>query len=171
MAEVTFKDNSCLYFGRGYKDDWCVFYRSQNGKTVAPLDKEYFQILINAAELFSTETVWDDFCSIYDKTVDEWKINHRKCDDEVFTYINYIAHRYIGKELVMEKTFSILYMAMLAEYRYERTKLDKLIKKLAVYRILFCGISAIEAANENKKKSWHKIYNECVRYGLVEENF
>ena len=174
MEEVVFEDGTSLVFDKGKKDDWCVYYKFMKAgrqQLIAPLDREYFDVLIRASLQFGYEVVWADFCSIYDKTHDEWMLHKRKSDPMVFQYIYQMTQKYGSKQLVMQKTFSILYMAMLAEYRYVGTKLDKLIKKLAVYRILFCGISAFDAANENKNKQWHKIYNDCVRYGLVEENF
>lgn len=163
---VVFEDGTNLSFDYGMKDDWCVFVGTKSGKHYAPLDKEYFQNLINAKNEFSAKVVYDDFCSIYNLTKDEWKLYNRKVDPNVFSFIHDICKKYNHRALVMEKTFSIIYMGMLAEYRYENTRLDKKVKKLGVHRVIIDGYSAEKAANEIRGKSWTYINLLCVKCGI-----
>lgn len=163
---VVFEDGTDLSFDFGTKDSWCVYVHSKNGEHYAPLDKHYFQNLISAKKEFSAEVIYNDFCLIYDLTKDEWSLYNRQVDKNVFSAIHDMCKKYNNRALIMEKTFSILYMGMLAEYRYENTRLNKKVKKLGVHRVLIDGYSAEKAANEIRGKSWQYIDKLCTKCGI-----
>lgn len=170
-------DWSYIYYGVGGFDCWCVFERDWNGyewEEVVPLDKEYFQILKFAADTYGVETVWDDFWKIYLRTGSE-------IDYDVFREIHEISQKY-QPALLMEKTLSIIYLAMISEEnkilginkktgKPIMTKLGKTVKALGLYQVLILKMSPEEASafSKNPKGGYKAIENLCKSYNIIRE--
>lgn len=100
------------------------------------------------------QRIYDDYVSLY-------LITSNKVDDVVFTEISEIASLYNEDSLEIEKTFSILYMAMIAEEQKVYTKLGKRIKRLGVHMLLCEDASPDYAANFMKGMRWQEIDALC----------
>ena len=87
------------------------------------------------------DRIYQDYVKVYDlegKAVDKCCFSLRFSD---------IASFYGNDALELDKIFSILYMAMIAEERKAYTKLGKRIKRLGVHKLLIEGETVQQAAN------------------------
>lgn len=111
-----------------------------NGLRRAPLDRDYFNQLQNFAGQYGVNRIYNDYVQVYNlvgKTV----------DDSDLDKITNIALNYGDDALELDKIFSILYMAMIAEERKAFTKLGKRIKRLGIHKLLIEGCTVQESAN------------------------
>jgi len=155
-----FPDGSFLEYDRGSFDDWCVYYTSPAGQRRPPRDIHYFQILKDLARKYGRDRVYADYVSIYDVT-------GKKVEAQVLQMIARIASRYdAGDALLVDKLFTILYMAMIAEERKENTRLGRRIKRLGIHCLLFEDKEADDAANFMRQMNWREIDTLCKARGF-----
>ena len=108
-----------------------------------PRDVDYFSTLLEFSNRFGVEKVYNDFVEVFNRTASE-------PDPGVFKYIEQLAEAYEGDALQAYKTYSILYVAMIAEECRAGTKLGRRVKRLGVHQILFDGFDVVNAANFSK---------------------
>lgn len=153
-----FIDNSHLEFDKGGFDNWCVYYVDDKGCKRPPLDVDYFKQLKELSDKYGVERVYSDFVSIYDKTTKSIEVT-------VLNFINELADSY-EKSLTVNKLFTTLYMAMIAEENYPNTKLGRKIKRLGVFEMLFGNREISDAANFMRGMSWRYINDLCRQRGF-----
>lgn len=86
--------------------------------------------------------------------------------DERLSEITGIAGAYGEDSLGMDKTLSILYLAMIAEENKEHSILGKRIKRLGVHILLKDGKSVEESATFMKGMGWRKLDAMCSERGF-----
>lgn len=149
-----FSDGSFLEYDNGQFDEWCVYMNQPNGIRHPPLDRDYFAQLQSFANKYGVNKIYEDYVSVYNlvgKAVDNNDLNE----------ITNIASTYGNDALEIDKIFSILYMAMIAEERKAFTKLGKRIKRLGVHKLLIEGETAQQAANFMRGMGWRDIDVLC----------
>lgn len=154
-----FYDGSALIYSQGKFDNWCVYDVSKQGNRNPVKDVEYFSIIKKLAEKYSTRKIYNDFVSIYEWTGKDVNIS-------ILNKIVLIAGEYGDDALLVDKVFTILYMAMLAEENKAYTKLGKRIKRLGIYVLLFTDSSIEESANFMRGMNWRQIDEMCKKYGF-----
>ena len=135
-----FPDGSFLEYDNGQFDEWCVYMNQPNGTRRPPLDRDYFAQLQEYAAQYGVNRIYQDYVSVYNlvgKAVDKADLDE----------ITNIAAYYDENALELDKIFSILYMAMIAEERKAYTKLGKRIKRLGVHKLLIEGNTVQQSAN------------------------
>ena len=80
--------------------------------------------------------------------------------------IDKLADSYKEEKLQVNKLFTTLYMAMIAEENYPNTKLGKKIKRLGVYEMLFSNREISDAANFMRGMAWRDINELCRQRGF-----
>ncbi|HOO52509.1 MAG TPA: hypothetical protein PLK94_14635 [Alphaproteobacteria bacterium] len=155
----SFYDGSYLEYDRGSFDDWCVYLTQPSGTRKPPRDIDYFSELQSYASTYGVDRIYSDYVSIYDST-------GKEVEEQVFDQINTIAQGYGKDSLEIEKVFSILYMAMIAEEQKRFTRLGKRIKRLGIYKLLFENMTPYEAANFMKGMGWRDISQLCSEQGF-----
>ena len=90
----------------------------------------------------------------------------KSVDDSVFDTITNVSSKYGTNSLEVEKIFSILYMAMIAEEQKKYTRLGKRIKRLGIHKLLFEGADVREAANFMRGLGWRDISRLCEERGF-----
>ena len=163
---TVLEDGTTLSYAKGSKDNWCVYYYAENVNPVAPGDQDYFNELLNLAQIHGHEYVYQDFVKIYDQT-------DRDPNPEMVEYIkNLVRERYSQEEYMsVVKLFIILYMAMVAEYYYKTkfgrpSRLQKRTKRLGVYQFLFGGLTVLQAKEYSKGRSFDELDALCQQYGF-----
>ena len=90
------------------------------------LDTHYFEELYHLANKYGNDKVYKDFVSIYD-------ITGKNIDEKILQKITNIAQTYSLEDILdVDKLFTTLYMAMVAEENYPDTKLGRKIKRLGI---------------------------------------
>lgn len=160
MKIKTFADGSYLEYAPGKFDDWCVYMVNPKKRFRSPpRDTHYFDFLLQNAELFGADKIYQDFISIYETT-------GKEIAQEVLTLIEHIALTYVGKELEFEKIFTIMYMGMIAEEKKSFTRLGKRIKRLGVHKLLREGAGVDHSANFMRGLKWKEIDSMCQERGF-----
>lgn len=161
MKQITkkFKDGAFLEYDEGSFDAWCVYFTDSNGIRKPPRDIDYFSDLISLANIYGADKVYRDFSTIYDMT-------DKQVSDEVLSEISRIAISYGADSLSVDKIFSILHMAMVAEEQKENTRLGKRIKRLGIHKLLLEGASVTDAANFMRGMGWRDIDRLCKERGF-----
>lgn len=154
----TFIDNSHLEFDRGGFDDWCVYYVDDSGNKHPPLDKDYFRLLKIMADRYGARQV-ADFVNIYNNT-------GKVVNATVLNLIDGLANSYGQDSLRVNKLFTTLYMAMIAEENYPNTRLGRRIKRLGVYELLFSNREITDAADFMRDMGWREIDKLCRQRGF-----
>lgn len=155
-----FNDGTYLKYGLGRIDNWCVYLVDENSKATPPLDTHYFEELYHLANVYGKDKVYIDFASIYDKT-------GKNINEKILQKITHIAQTYSLEDILdVDKLFTTLYMAMVAEENYPGTKLGRKIKRLGIYEMLFSGRNIIEAANFMRGMNWREINELCRERGF-----
>jgi hypothetical protein len=156
---MEYRDGTQITKSHGRIDDWCIYV---NGD--APFDRDYFGELLNLANEYGADAVYNDFKALYDATNE---------DVEQYIFVDFIpsiANTYGDDALRVEKLFGTLYMVMLAEQnRYfgrTKTKLGKRIKGLASYQILFENFTVYNACNFSVGMGWRELAQLCDERGL-----
>lgn len=137
-----------IYFAPGKFDSWCVYLNdSENNKTI-PLDKDYFQWLLDLAKKYGKKEVYKDFLTIYE-TVDE-EFDEDKC---------YSLCNKIDKHYNEDTThwWIIFYMTMVAECKKKNSILKKRIKHLGVYNVLFDEYEINYVIKYMRGKRWREL--------------
>ena len=149
-----FKDGSEIGFGKGRFDDFCVYLDNK-----PPLDVHYFTRLFELKEIYGGSNIYNDFVYIYDLVT-------KKLESAVLENITHISQKYKDDITRVDKIFTILYMAMIAEENKANTKLGKKIKRLGVHQILIENITPNISANYSKGMKWREIEKECMERGF-----
>ena len=149
-----FKDGSEIGFGKGRFDDFCVYLDNK-----PPLDVHYFTRLYELKEIYGGSNIYNDFIYIYELVT-------KKLESAVLEDITYISQKYKDYIIRVDKIFTILYMAMIAEENKVNTKLGKKIKRLGVHQILIENITPNVSANYSKGMKWREIEKECIERGF-----
>lgn len=160
MGRITaFADGSFLEYDRGQFDDWCVYLTRPNVGRYAPRDFQYFQRLQQFAEQYGSQSLYNDFVAIYNKT-------SKAMDNSMFEFIVDLCQKYDEDSLTIAIDFSIIYMGMVAEENKAFTKLGKRIKRLGVYQTLMENISYSDAANFSRGRKWRELDAICKERGF-----
>lgn len=154
-----FRDGCRLEYDRGSFDDWCVYLVSPDGTRRPPRDEDYFRALRRLGEKHGLRRIYDDFVRIYDSTGTE-------ADSGTLDLAGALAEGYGEDAPEVERIFSILHMAMVAEARKANTRLGKRIKRLGVHLLLLEDRPVEEAANFMRKMKWWEIADLCARRGF-----
>ncbi|MDC3273546.1 hypothetical protein OAU49_02740 [Alphaproteobacteria bacterium] len=149
-----FKDGSEIGFGKGRFDDYCVYLDKK-----PPLDVHYFTRLYELKEIYGGSNIYNDFIYIYELVT-------KKLESAVLENITHISQKYKDDIIRVDKIFTILYMAMIAEENKVNTKLGKKIKRLGVHQILIENITPNVSANYSKGMKWREIEKECIERGF-----
>tara|TARA_B100001173_G_C16012979_1_gene558466 strand:+ start:1319 stop:1786 length:468 start_codon:yes stop_codon:yes gene_type:complete len=149
-----FKDGSEIGFGKGRFDDFCVYLDNK-----PPLDVHYFTRLYELKEIYGGSNIYNDFVYIYELVT-------KKLESAVLENITHISQKYKDDITRVDKIFTILYMAMIAEENKANTKLGKKIKRLGVHQILIENITPNVSANYSKGMKWREIEKECMERGF-----
>ena len=153
-----FENGSYLEYDKGSFDDWCVYFTSPSGSRVPPRDVDYFAELKALASAYGSGRVYRDFVSIYEMT-------GKAVQPKVLEQISRIAGGY-DDALAVDITFSILYLAMIAEEHRAHTHLGKRIKRLGVHMLLFENVDIYSAANSTRGMKWQNIARLCAERGF-----
>jgi hypothetical protein len=148
------KDGSEIGFGKGRFDDFCVYLDNK-----PPLDVHYFTRLYELKEIYGGSNIYNDFVYIYELVT-------KKLESAVLENITHISQKYKDDITRVDKIFTILYMAMIAEENKANTKLGKKIKRLGVHQILIENITPNVSANYSKGMKWREIEKECMERGF-----
>lgn len=161
MGEVIkkFKDGSFLEYDWGSFDEWCVYMNDSSGSRKPPRDTDYFAQIQALSSKYGVEKIYKDYVAVYNLT-------GKQVEPSVFERIAEIADTYGDDALIIEKIFSILYMAMIAEERKKFTKLGKRIKRLGLHKLLYENASVTEAANFMRGMGWKDIDQLCKMRGF-----
>lgn len=154
-----FPDGAFLEYDNGKFDGWCVYMNQPNGAKYPPLDRDYFTQLQAFAGKYSVDRIYRDYVKVYN-------LVGKAVDNADLVGITNIASAYGEDALELDKIFSILYMAMIAEERKAHTKLGKRIKRLGVHKLLMEGATAQHAANFMKGMNWRDIDSLCRERGF-----
>ncbi len=149
-----FKDGSEIGFGKGRFDDFCVYLDNK-----PPLDVHYFTRLYELKEIYGGSNIYNDFVYIYELVT-------KKLESAVLENITHISQKYKDDITRVDKIFTILYMAMIAEENKANTKLGKKIKRLGVHQILIENLTPNISANYSKGMKWREIEKECKERGF-----
>ena len=155
----SFSDGSYLKYGQGSFDEWCIYFTQKDGTSYAPRDEDYFTWLKQLADNHGVTETYDDYVRIYNQT-------GKQVEESVLDEISEIAASYGRDALKADVTFSILYMAMIAEEQRKNTRLGKRIKRLGVHKLLIENSSASEAASFMCDMKWEKIAKLCWERGF-----
>ena len=140
MQIKKFEDGTILEMGRGRFDDYCVYLKRFKQKKSAPSDVEYFSFFIEKSRKYSSEKIYTDYVTIYEKTTS-------KIDYDVLEEIEEISMSYDEEDrLDICIWYSVIYLGMAAEENKAYAVLKKRIKRLGMYQILFEKMLATEAA-------------------------
>ena len=154
-----FSDGAFLEYAQGAFDEWCVYITNAQGERRPPYDRDYFGFLKSISTAFGVEKIYSDFVSIYERT-------GKEIAEDTLEYIEAIAETYGIKSLQMEKIFTILYMAMIAEENKRNTRLGKRIKRLGMHVLLLENQPVEYAANFMRGKGWREIDRLCKERGF-----
>ena len=141
---------TCVYFDKGKFDDYCVYINStvRAYHRHAPTDDEYFKWLLRLSKQYGTAQVWDDFMQVY-RLADK-EIYRKKC----INLVQKINMHYNEDTLLL---WIILYMTMVAECLKDNAILQKRIKALGVYNILFDGYDIKHVITYMRGKNWREL--------------
>lgn len=160
MEIISFEDGTIIEQGRGRFDDYCVYLTRPGQGKHAPKDAEYFSFFIEKSRKYSSEKIYGDYVSIYEKTTNQ-------IDYEIFEEIEEISMSYDEEDkLDFYVWYSVIYLGMVAEERRERAVLKKRIKRLGMYQILFERMSAVEAATFSTGKKVAELSPLCSERGF-----
>ena len=154
-----FPDGAFLEYDDGQFDAWCVYMNYPDGTRKPPLDSDYFAQLQKYAAQYGVDRIYQDFVHVYD-------LVKKEVDKADLVKITNIAAGYSKDALELDKIFSILYMAMIAEERKAHTKLGKRIKRLGVYKLLIEGNTVQQSANFMRGMGWKEIDALCRERGF-----
>ena len=155
----TFSDGSSVEFGPGRFDGWCVYITDPSGRKAPPRDADYFRDLEILAGKYGAGRVYDDFVQVYRQT-------GKAVSDQVLDDISGIAAGYGGDSLAADRTFTVLYLAMIAEENRANTRLGRRIKRLGVHKLLKENRPLDEAVNFMRGMNSQEIDRLCRGRGF-----
>ena len=154
-----FSDGTSLEYDRGSFDAWCVYMVDANGNRKPPLDKDYFRDLKVLAIKYGVNYLYDAYVYVYDNT-------EKQVTEEGLNAAEKASLRFSEDQLEVQKIFTILYMAMIAEENKRYTRLGKRIKRLGIYKLLFENVQVNEAADFMRGMGWRDIDALCKERGF-----
>ena len=154
-----FSDGSFVEYDKGSFDNWCVYYTIGENNRFAPTDVQCFDKLLKLANIYSADTVYNDYVKVYNWT-------GTQLDKTVLDSITTLSKSYGEHASDADIVFSILYMAMIAEENKAYTKLGKRIKRISIYKLLKEGKSVETAANFTRGMKWQNIDAMCQKLGF-----
>lgn len=137
-----------IYFAPGRFDKWCVYLNNTENKKTIPLDKDYFQWILNLSNKYGKKQVYEDFLKVYDD-VDEL-FDEEKC----YSLCHDIDEKY---EEDTTHWWIIFYMTMVAECKKKNSILKKRIKHLGVYNVLFDEYEINYVVTYMRGKKWRDL--------------
>ena len=156
----TFCDGSYLEYDKGKFDDWCVYLAQPDGTRRPPRDVDYFADLKELSEKIGADQVYQDCVQIYRRT-------GKQADSQVLEDISQLTEQHYGFDARRaDITFSVLYLAMIAEEQKRNTYLGKRIKRLGVHVLLVENRSVQESANFMRGMGWREIDALCGEQGF-----
>ena len=197
--------SSFIGFGWGNKDSWAVHlykiwkYNNEINTSKKILqDKEYFHSLTTYVDYVkqeyltennindSREVVYNDVYNIYSRIRDiplrtNGEDNKGNWIEDCLTDI--LLHYQNNRRHEIKNTLAIIYLAMLAEYRYcrrnnhgefnhdingdiQESRVGPKLKMLGIYRVLIDGMSPEDASIESYNLSPEDIANRCRTVGI-----
>lgn len=154
-----FSDGSRVEFDRGRFDNWCVYFKPSNDSRKAPSDIEYFRELQALSAIYGANRVYQDFVRVYDGTQSE-------VSTDTLGLIEELSAHYRNDTLRVQKVFTIVYAAMVAEQNKQFTKLGKRVKRLGIYQVIIENMDVAMAATYSKDKKWRDVDGECTKRGF-----
>lgn len=154
-----FPDGSSLEYDKGKFDGWCVYERAADGGRSAPRDTDYFRTLNTFAAERGAETVYSDFVRLYEATGAE-------IAGGALVLIDEMSKGYGSYGLLAAKTYTTMYMGMVAEEQKSFTKLGKRVKRLGVHKLLVEGDPVDVAAHFMRGMKWQEIAALCEERGF-----
>lgn len=155
-----FVDDISIAQGKGKFDNYCVYIVKQHETKIAPKDIDLFSFLIKESRIYGKNKLYKDFVKIYNFTNVEVK-------ESDLIEISELSKTYnLSNINDIDRIFTILYLAMIAENNKANTKLGKKIKRLGVYQSLILDYPPEKAANFSCGKDWKSLYALCEQYGF-----
>ena len=155
----TFQNGTVMEQGPGKFDDYCVYLTREGANRYAPTDKEYFSFFIEKSRRYSSEKIYEDYVSIYNRTSSE-------ISERVLDYIEDISESYDYDCVDFAIWFSVIYLGMVAEENKKNAILKKRIKRLGMYQIMFEKMTAGDAAFFSRGKRVHELDPLCKERGF-----
>ena len=155
----TFSDGSYLEYDRGSFDDWCVYMVEIDGNRKPPRDKDYFSEIKELSQKYGVNNLYQAYVLVYDNT-------QKNVTDYGIGIAEKASLNFGEDQLRVQKIFTILYMAMIAEENKKFTRLGKRIKRLGIYKLLYENASVDEAANFMRGMNWREIDELCKKRGF-----
>ena len=161
-----------LYYGRGNKDDWCLYIHNPDNylKDYAPKDVEYLGVLKQYAEKYGEDKIQKEISVVYNLS----RYGGEKGKDYKFYEDCSIIGNMVLKNYATEserKKMCLLYMTLLAtmnaEYYYPNTVLNKKIKALAIYQVVHLHMDAETVANYSRGIEADGIEEKLVEYDVL----
>ena len=161
MGEIIkrFEDGSYIEYDTGSFDKWCVYLNQPDGSRRPPKDMDYFSDLKRFAAKYGEMEIYNDFVSVYE-------ITGKQVEPFALQKISDISSAYGGDSLEIDRIFSILYLAMIAEERKKGTRLGKRIKRLGIHVLLVENRSVSQSANFMRGMRWQDIDLLCKHRGF-----
>lgn len=174
-------DGSIVFFAKGDKDEWCVYYAKDDGnKCVGPFkftDIYYFNLFVKLADQYDIlsakqyengrYTVYGDVFQMSQeatRTPDESVIGMIKAW-ECFRYndVKRVSRDKNSLVISVGPLFLILYYAMVSEENCYPHGLASRIKNLAMYQILIQGMDVYKAAkfSNREERPVHEVKLHC----------
>lgn len=161
MIITQLEDGTIIEQDRGTFDDYCVYVTKPGEDRFAPRDVQYFQFFIEKAERYTPEKIYSDYEKIYNKTD---AIIRDEVIDEIRDEIVLEYDRSERNEFAL--WYIVIYMGMVAKENKRNAVLQKRIKRLGMYQILFNGMSARKAANYSKGRRVGELGPLCKQNGF-----
>jgi len=155
----SYPDGTVIYYDQGRFDRWGVHITKTGGVSYRPIDAEYFLQLSNLSKIHGVDKIYGDFVQLYDVT-------RKDIDDDALKLIDQISNYYGIDEFEVNKTFTILYAAMVSEENKKDTKLGKRIKRLGVFQMLIENYTIEEATQFSMGKKAEYLAQLCRERGF-----
>ena len=155
----VFKDGTSVIYDMGKFDKGCVYLVEKDGTRRPPKDRDYFLQMQRLSKEYTSKKVYGDFVKVYDAT-------EKSINVSTLNLISQIAEEYGKYANDVDKMFTVLYAAMIAEEKKEYTKLGKRIKRLGVHQLLMESEPLNVAADSTRGKDWRTIADMCKERGF-----
>ncbi|RYY37881.1 MAG: hypothetical protein EOP46_01040 [Sphingobacteriaceae bacterium] len=143
-------DKYTIEYNSGNFDNWCIYLTRRGGVRYAPLDDEYFTLLLQLGLTHGYDKIYADFVKVYART-------SKTLDETILKLIEETAAGYEEDRYEMEIWFTVIYAGMIAEENKMHTKLGKRIKRLGMHQTLIDKIGPGIAAHFSRNKPWREL--------------
>ena len=134
-----------IYFATGKFDEWCVYLNDGENQAKIPLDKDYFQWILDLSEKYGVQKVYNDFLIVYNAADEDF-------DEDECSYLCIEIDKHYEEDTT--HWWVIFYMTMVAECKKEHSILKKRIKHLGVYNVLFDKYDINYVTKYMRGKNW-----------------